>query len=82
MPKDINENTTLSEILSIKNLTKYGVIKRIRIFLYFHPGDIEAKTKLAELLSTTGYGKEESEKLYKEISGDKENRSRVKIQSK
>ena len=48
MPKGIDESTTLSEILSNKELTIYGVIKRIRIFLYFHPENIEAKKKLAE----------------------------------
>ena len=67
MPKGIDESTTLSEILSNKELTIYGVIKRIRIFLYFHPENIEAKKKLAESLAMTGYGKEESDNIYKEL---------------
>ena len=72
MPKDVDESTNLNEILNNKDLTLYGVIKRIKIFLYFHPYDKVAKEKLAELLSLTSYGQEQSAKLYKELNEEQE----------
>ena len=67
MPKDVDFNTTLEEILSNKETTIYGKIKRVRFYVYFHPYDISGKKTLADLLSRTGYGMDESKKIYEQI---------------